>query len=75
MDSTVLRIGIAIAGVLLLAAIYFFGRPRRPGQGRRVAERSDPAFGERIEPTLGAQIESEGAGQRAWHLDRERGRK
>ena len=30
MDSTVLRVGIAIAGVLLLAAIYFFGRPRKP---------------------------------------------
>ena len=39
MDSTVLRIGIAIAGVLLIAAIYFFGRPRKPGQGRRVGAR------------------------------------
>jgi len=60
MDSTVLRVGIAIAGVLLLAAIYFFGRPRKPGQGRRVAERQDA---ERIEPTLGAQIEQELAGE------------
>jgi cell division protein ZipA len=59
MDTTVLRIGIAIAGVLLIAAIYFFGRPRKPGQGRRVAERSD---GSRIEPTLGAQLEGELAG-------------
>ena len=59
MDTTVLRIAIAIAGVLLIAAIYFFGRPRKPGQGRRVAERSD---GSRIEPTLGAQLESELAG-------------
>ena len=56
MDTTVLRIAIAIAGVLLIAAIYFFGRPRKPGQGRRVAERSD---GSRIEPTLGAQLEGE----------------
>ena len=56
MDTTVLRIAIAIAGVLLIAAIYFFGRPRKPGQGRRVAERSD---GSRIEPTLGAQLEDE----------------
>jgi cell division protein ZipA len=68
MDSTVLRVGIAIAGVLLLAAIYFFGRPRKPGQGRRVADpasreglRSDG--GERIEPTLGAQLEQELAGE------------
>ena len=64
MDSTVLRIGIAIAGVLLLAAIYFFGRPRKPGQGRRIgstdAARTDA---ERIEPTLGAQLERELAGE------------
>ena len=62
MDSTVLRIGIAIAGVLLIAAIYFFGRPRKPGQGRRVgggfadAGRTEA---ERIEPTLGEQIADE----------------
>jgi len=62
MDSTVLRVGIAIAGVLLLAAIYFFGRPRKPGQGRRVTERPDA---ERIEPTLGAQLEQELAGEGA----------
>ena len=58
MDTSVLRVGIAIAGLLLIAAIYFFGRPRKPGQGRRVAgaERGD---GGRIEPTLGAQLEDE----------------
>ena len=55
-DVNLVRIGILVAGVLLIAAIYFFGRPRRPGQGRRVAERGD---GARIEPTLGAQLESE----------------
>jgi len=67
MDSTVLRIGIAIAGVLLLAAIYFFGRPRKPGQGRRVTGFADASRteGERIEPTLGAQLESELAGDGA----------
>jgi cell division protein ZipA len=55
-DVNLVRIGILVAGLLLIAAIYVFGRPRRPGQGRRVAERGD---GARIEPTLGAQLESE----------------
>ena len=59
-DVNLVRIGILVAGLLLIAAIYMFGRPRRPGQGRRVAERSD---GARIEPTLGAQLESELAGE------------
>jgi cell division protein ZipA len=65
MDSTVLRVGIAIAGVLLLVAIYIFGRPRKPGQGRRVTERMEPGNGERVEPTLGAQLEQELAGEGA----------
>ena len=55
MDMTVLRVGILVAGLLLIAAIYFFGRPRRPGQGRRVAQDG----GARVEPTLGAQLEAE----------------
>ena len=59
-DVNLVRIGILVAGLLLIAAIYMFGRPRRPGQGRRVAERGD---GARIEPTLGAQLESELAGE------------
>jgi cell division protein ZipA len=56
MDSTVLRVGILVAGLLLIAAIYFFGRPRKPGQGVRVPpqERGD---GPRIEPTLGGESE------------------
>ncbi len=56
-DVWLLRFGILIAGAILVAAIYFFGRPSRPGQGRRLkpGER-DPA---RTEPTLGAQIEDE----------------
>lgn len=37
-DIWMLRIGIVIAGVLLMAAIYFFGRPRKPGQGRKMRE-------------------------------------
>ena len=34
-DKDLLRIGILIAGLLLLAAIWFFGRPRKEEQGRR----------------------------------------
>lgn len=46
-----LRIIIAVIGVLILVAIYLFGRPRKPGQGRRVLLRKrDDA---RIEPMLG----------------------
>lgn len=56
-DIWLLRIGILAAGVLLVAAIYFYGRPRKPGQGRRlVPDERDSA---RMEPTLGAQIENE----------------
>jgi cell division protein ZipA len=55
-DVWMLRTGILIAGVLLIAAIYFFGRPRRPGQGRRIDTRAD---GQRLEPTLGEQLQAE----------------
>ena len=50
-SSTDLRIIIAIIGVVILAAIYFFGRPRKPRQGKRlIPRRRDDA---RIEPMLG----------------------
>lgn len=57
---TELRIGILVAGLLLLAAIWYFGtRPRQgPGQGRRLP-REEREPGERTEPTLGSQIERE----------------
>jgi cell division protein ZipA len=54
-DEMMLRVWILIAGVVLFAAILFFGRPRKPGQGRRIA-RGD---GARVEPTLGEQLETE----------------
>ena len=55
---TELRVGILLAGLILLAAIWYFGtRPRR-GQGRRVARGGREEDG-RMEPTLGAQIERE----------------
>ncbi|RDZ28368.1 cell division protein ZipA [Lysobacter silvisoli] len=63
-EVTLLRIGILIAGLILIAAIVFFGRPRKPGQGKRLARESgDEARGKgdsgRREPTLGEMIEGD----------------
>lgn len=65
-DVTLMRIGILIAGLILIGAIVFFGRPRKPGQGKRIAREDEARAGERKpaptsrqEPTLGEQIESE----------------
>ncbi len=52
-DEWMLRIGIIVAGALLMAAIWYFGTRPRGGQGRRIV--SDDAA--RVEPTLGAQLE------------------
>lgn len=57
-DIWLLRIGIVVAGVLLMAAIWYFGRPRRGPQGTRIDTRGR-GEGDRMEPTLGAQIERE----------------
>ena len=54
-DITMLRIAILVAGIGLLVAIWFFGRPRRAEQGRRTGGRDTG----RVEPSLGAQIEDE----------------
>lgn len=54
-DMTMLRIWILVASVVLVAAIIFFGRPKKPAQGRRVAR----GEGGRVEPTLGEQLEAE----------------
>lgn len=62
-DATQLRIIIAILGALLLAAIYFFGRPRKPDQGRRkpLIRRT----GVRREPVLGNSGTVPGEGSEA----------
>lgn len=57
-DYTLMRIAIVVAGVVLLLAIFFFGRPRKPGQGRRMPRGESV----RAEPTLGQQLENELAG-------------
>jgi cell division protein ZipA len=66
-DAWMLRIGMIVAGVLLLAAIYFFGRPGKPGQGRRLgATRGGRGEGGgdagRIEPTLGELLAQDPGG-------------
>lgn len=55
-DMALLRIGILAAGVLLIAAIFLFGRPKKPAQGKR---REPVESGERPrrEPVLGAEGE------------------
>lgn len=58
-DMTLLRIGILVAGVVLIGAIVFFGRPRKPGQGKRVQRKDHANGGERLEPTLGEQLEGD----------------
>jgi cell division protein ZipA len=39
---------VAVAGIVLIALVYFFGQPRKPGQGRRLfgrrAERREPGL-------------------------------
>lgn len=56
-DMTLLRIGILIAGLILIGAIVFFSRPGQAGQGKRVARDARPGKGSgdavRREPTLG----------------------
>ena len=52
MSQNELRIIIAVIGAIVFALIYFFGRPKKPGQGRRMPW-SGRDSGDRIEPTLG----------------------
>ncbi|MBS0438954.1 MAG: cell division protein ZipA [Proteobacteria bacterium] len=54
-------IPLAIFGAIVFASIYWFGRPKKPRQGRRmIASRES---GERIEPTFGADDVADGSGQ------------
>lgn len=56
-DTALLRIGILTAGLLLIAAIFLFGRPRKKTQGRRV-EGVEPGAdkAQRREPVLGGAL-------------------
>lgn len=61
MDATQLRIILLIAGLVLIAAIYFLGRPSKPDQGRRrdPAPRQVDRSGRRVEPTFAEMLEAE----------------
>jgi cell division protein ZipA len=60
-DMALLRIGILAAGLLLIAAIFLFGRPKKKVQGRRV-EGAEGTNGQRREPVLGeGEAAAEGA--------------
>ena len=56
-DDWMMRIGILVAGLLLMGAMWYFGTRPRNGQGRRVASTDDRE--QRLEPTLGAQLEQD----------------
>jgi len=56
-DEWMMRIGILVAGLLLMGAMWYFGTRPRNGQGRRVVSNDERE--QRLEPTLGAQLEQD----------------
>ena len=56
-DTTLLRIGLVVAALLLFAAIYLHSRRSKAGQGRRLATAKDDS-GARVEPTLRELMEA-----------------
>ncbi|MBB4723389.1 cell division protein ZipA [Xanthomonas euvesicatoria] len=64
-DMAMIRIGILIAGLLLVAAIFLFGRPKKSPQGRRV-DKDEGQPRERREPVISSEFGVEGdAAERA----------
>ncbi len=59
-ETWLLRIGILAAGLILMAAIIWFGRPKKTPQGRRLDR---GAGGERAEPTLGETMAAFGSSE------------
>lgn len=57
-DMILLRVGILVAGLILIGAIIFFGRPRKPGQGRRVSRGEAADAGVRLEPAFDSRGDS-----------------
>ncbi|MEA9490777.1 cell division protein ZipA [Xanthomonas campestris] len=58
-DMAMIRIGILIAGLLLVAAIFLFGRPKKSPQGRRV-DKDDAQPRERREPVISSGVDADG---------------
>ncbi|MBV6800410.1 cell division protein ZipA [Xanthomonas campestris pv. lawsoniae] len=58
-DMAMIRIGILIAGLLLVAAIFLFGRPKKSPQGRRV-DKDEGQQRERREPVISSEFGVEG---------------
>ncbi|NIK41151.1 cell division protein ZipA [Xanthomonas arboricola] len=58
-DMAMIRIGILIAGLLLVAAIFLFGRPKKSPQGRPV-DKDDGQPRERREPVISGEPGVEG---------------
>ncbi len=62
-DVNLVRLVIGIACLVLILAIYFIGKPRKPDQGRRLDGRRSDAprarDGSRSEPTLGDAMEQD----------------
>ncbi len=65
MDPTQLRIILIVLGLFFIAAVYWFGRPQKPGQGKRVGERGaqesrgEPAFNGAEQESLDKVIQAE----------------
>jgi cell division protein ZipA len=61
LSTNELRIIIAVIGAIIFGLIYLFGRPKKPGQGKRTffqrigSERVEPTFGEGSEGSEPAQ--------------------
>jgi cell division protein ZipA len=66
MSPNEMRLLIAVLGAIVLAAIYFFGRPDKGAQGRRRSPRADS--GERVEPTIGDDRPDDDHGDNDVHL-------
>lgn len=59
-DMAMLRIGILVAGLLLIAAIFLFGRPKKAAQGKRKEPVEAGERPERREPVLGEAAGEDG---------------
>ena len=64
-----MRVIILIIGLIALALIYLFGRPRKPGQGKRTLFRKEA--GGRVEPTFGdaGDVDPAASGEPGIQLD------